>query len=543
MKDAPKFKKILFKSPKPSNSLISLILFGFVFGFTSSFFDVLVFHPNFLLSFLLSSLFLMLPAVAYGLLTNYLIENFYKRRAFLLSLLNELLLFIGLLLSAYFESGLLFFLGFTFSINVLSIAGVSGRKGPVPLFYPLIYFIPLLLILHFGEIYPLTAFRGIAFFGVGFGTLFSIHIVEYFFHLNVQASALKIFTSFLNEDVCSLDFGTEIDALIQTLRLKTGNEESVISLPWLHPGPLRYIGGGSMSSSLIDSLNGDQEEERNGYFWHVPSSHEEDPCDPVTIERIFDKSLSEEPDYKEEATRILKKENECMEIYGQRLDDVYLVLLNVRKVDDYEISIFRNIREKAGKKIVFVDMHHHEPEEEGGILLRGGKKAEILSQVILELLDDLEKEKEYQIKIGMEVSGDRKFMTLVEEVADEKYLFLTMDRNGIPKKLKEKLRDIEKGKRYDRTIFLTTDAHKSSEFLDEDEEFHLPSADLIDKASSKLKKAQVGLHEGELKDVKVLGKESYSFEASVNFSLHLFPILLVLVYFLFLLAIIVRFLV
>ncbi len=543
MKDAPKFKKILFRSPKPRNSLVLVTVLGFVFGFISSSFDVLIFHPNFSLSFFLSSLFFALPAVAYGLLTNYLIENFYKRRAFLLSLLNELLFFIGLLLFAYFEPILLFFFGFTFSINVLSIAGVSGMKGPVPLFYPLIYFLPLLLILHLGGVYSLTAFRGIAFFGVGAGSLFSVHLVEYFFHLNVRASALEIFTSFLNEEVSSLDFGTEIDALVQTLRLKTENEESMISLPWLHPGPLRYLGGGSMSSSLVDNLNEVPEEGRNGYFWHVPSSHEKDPCNPATIEKIFEKSLSGEPDYKEKATRILKRENESMEIYGQRFDDIYLVFLNVKKVDDYEISIFQNIREKTGEKIVFVDMHHHEPEEEGGILSRHEKRAEILSRVILELLEDLKEEKEYQIKIGVEVSDDRRFMTFVEEVADEKYLFLTMDRNGIPEKLKEELMDIQRGREFNRTIFLTTDAHRSSEFLDKKEEFQLPPENLIDGAYSKLKEGKVGLLEEVLEDVRVLGKYSYSLEASVNLLLHLFPILLGLVYFLFLLAIIVRFLV
>lgn len=543
MKDAAKFKKILFRSPKPRTSIISLILLGFIFAFLSSFFEILIFHPNFLLSFLLSSLFFILPALIYGLFTTYLIENFYKRRAFLLALLNEFFVFVGILFLAYFKPGLLFFLGFAFSINVLAVAGVSSRKGLIPLFYPLIYFIPLLSALQLGKIYSLTTFRIIAFFGVGAGILFSIHLVEYLFRLNVQASALKIFTSFLNEEVSSLGFGHEIDSLVQTLKFKTESEENLISLPWLHPGPLRYIGGGSMSTTLIENLNEGAGEGKKGFFWHVPSSHEEDPCDPKTINRIFEKSHSEDPDYKEKATKILSRKNEFMEIFGQRFDDIFLILLNVREVDDYETSIFRSIRENTEKKIVFVDMHHHEPSEEGGILSGEEKRAEILSQEILELVDELEKEKESQIKAGMEVSHDGNFMSLVEEVAEEKYLFLTMDRNGIPKKLKEKLTDIQGGGRFDRTIFLTTDAHRSFEFLDEKEEYQLPPPNLIDKACSNVDKSRVGLLEEELKDVRVLGKESYFFEASVNFILHLFPIILTLVYSLFLLAIIVRFLV
>ncbi len=537
MKDAGKFRKILFNSPKPRNSIVLVILLGFIFGFLLSSLDILVLHSNFLLSFLLSSFFFILPALVYALLTNYFIENFYKRRAFLLSLLNQFFVFVGILLFAYFEPLLLFFLGFAFSINVLSVSGVSGRKGPVPLIYPLVYFTPLISVLHFMEIYSFTAFRSIAFFGVGVGILFSIHLVEYFFRLNVQASALKIFTSFLNEEASSLSSGSEMDALIQTLRFRTENGENVISLPELHPGPLRFMGGGSMSSSLIKSLNEDSGKEKKGYFWHAPSSHEEDPCDPDTINRIFEKSISGEPEYKEKATKILRKENDSVEIYGQRFDDIYLIFLNVRKVDDYDTFIFHNIRQNTGKKIVFVDMHHHEPVEEGGILSGDEEEAEILSREVLELLDDLEEEEEYQMKLGMEVSEDRKFMALVEEVADEKYLFLTMDRNGIPRKLGEKLSDIEKGKRFDKTIFLTTDAHQSSEFLDNREEFQLPPADLIEKASGKMEKSQVGLIEEELEDVKVLGKNSYFFEASVNFVLHLFPILLILVYFFFSLAI------
>lgn len=538
MKDADKFRRIIFKSPQPRNSVFAIVLLGLLFGFVLTEFQVLVFHANSLLSLFLASIFFILPALFYGAVTNYFIENFFRRRAFLLSLLNEILLFVGLIPFAYSGSIFLFILGFTLSTNVLAMAGVSGRKGLVPLLFPLLYFLPPLLTLHFSEIFYLTIFRGVLFFSVGAATLFSIHLLEYYFHLSVEASGLEIFTTFLNEDMSSLPWGIEIEPLVQTLRFKNQNEDYVISMPWLHPGPLRNIGGGSMSSSLIEGLNEGPDEKVKGYFWHVPSSHEDDPSDSETVQRVLESSQSGEPTYNEKVTKILKKSGDSFEVYGQRFDDNYLVFLNVEGVDDFETSIFRNIREQTGKKIAFIDMHHHEPIEEGSILLGEEKKAESLSEGIFDLLEDLENEEEYQISAGLEVSDDRDFSALVEEVSDESYLFLTMDRNGLPKKMKKRLKGIREENNFDRTIFMTTDSHKSSKFLEKEKDFNLPPSGLIDRASDRLQKTEMGLLEKKLENVRVLGKNASSFEASVSFALHLFPVFLILVYFFLFLAVI-----
>ncbi|KXA93874.1 hypothetical protein AKJ66_00590 [candidate division MSBL1 archaeon SCGC-AAA259E22] len=535
MKGAEKFKGILFSSPSPNHSLITIFAIGLVFGFFCSTIGIMDFHKNFLISSLGFSLIFILPAVFYGGLTSYLIRYYYRRRALLLALLNEVLVFIGLLFFKFFEPMLLFFLGFAYSINVLSIAGISNRKGPTPLLFPLLYFIPILSGLYLGNVFILTIFKVTAFFGIGVASLSLVYFVDYLFQMNLQVSASQLFTYFLNEKPKNLGFGTEKNVLLQGLKFKTGKETYILSLPWLHPGPSRQLGGGSLSYSLIKNLN---EKGNKGYFWHVPSSHEEDPCDPRIFEKIIEKPQFENSAFEGKATKLLKRDNDSFEIYGQRFGDIYLIFSNVEKIDDFEISIFQKIREQTGKKIVFVDMHHHEPPETGKILLKNEKLTDELSRTVLDLLKDLENEGQFEVKIGMEVSRDNKFMVLVEELNNERYLLITMDRNGIPEKLNDELENIKRDNRFDKFLFLTTDTHENFNFLDAKKEIEFPSSELITKALKKTSKAEISLTEHEIENVRVLGKKSYIFETASLFAMYLFPALMLLVFLIFFLIII-----
>lgn len=537
LNDISGFKGILFQAPNYKYSILAVLGFSVLFALASTLFGFLGFNEGFLVNWFFSSLFFLIPVLVYGFLTSFVFEFFFKKRAFLLSFFNLVFLFVGLVFVEYFESFFLFSVGFAYSVNILALVGIDGRKGILPFVFPLMYFGFSFLMIHFLSVFILSVFHIAVFLGVGVGSLLLVYLVESIFQSIVPASAVELFSSFFNKEEMSLDFGAEIKTLSQGLFFDKDGEKFVISIPWLHPGPLRGIGGGSLGGSLIESLNEDFGEGVGGYFWHVPSSHEIDPCDPEIGSRVLEECFSEEPDYCEKGTKVLENDDSSFKVFGQKFGGVYLVFLNVEGVDDFDNSIFREIRESTGKKIIFVDMHQLEPSRQGDVLSNGEEKAEKLREEIIKLLEDLDGEKQHGVKIGTEISSDRKTMALVEEVEDEKYLFLTMNRNGIPKNLRKKLEKLETSE-FNKVLFLTTDTHETIKFLEKNNGANPILHNLIEKAVKDLSKVKIGIVENELENVKVLSKKSYNFTTAVNYSVYIFPVLLVSLYLIYLLVII-----
>ncbi len=531
MESTVKFKKMVFKSPSPRISLVVIAVLGFVSALISVRWIFSDLQMDFLKTSVLSFFFFAASPAIYGLATNYIFDKFYGRRAFLLALINQVLLLSGVLTIQYSTDIIFFTLSFAYTINILSLAGVNNDKGFISLLYPLFYFSPIFAFLHFTGVFVLSFVLVAVFFLVGIASLLSVHVVEYFFRLNLETSPLELINSFINNEPISLKSGTEISSMVQALKIRTDRGDYTISLPWLHPGPSGTVGGGTMSKSLINNLSGSGDENAKGYFWHVPSSHEEDPCNPEVNRRILDSVLSKEPVYDEKATKIFKRSNDSFEIYGQKIGESFIVFLNVEGVDDYEMSIFRKIIDETGKRIAFVDMHHHKPTDENKMLMEGEEVSENLVREIIDLLNDLEEKEAFNLRAGMEVSQDGDLMALVEEIDDSKYLFVTLNKNGIPVCFEDKLEEIDRDERFDHTILLTTDTHESLDFLDDACGADLPFSSVIDTAFNNTSEAKVGLLEDKLDGVKVLGKKSYIFESSVTFAVHLFPILILLIYF------------
>lgn len=531
MRRAIKFRKILFHAPTPKRSSVLLFFLGFVYSFLAVALKIFYYRTT-LLSWIISYTVFVLPAIVYAVISNKVVQNFYKRRSFLLSLLNQALLFFGLVLSFLSMKLLLFFVSFSYSINVLSLIGVSGDKGPKNLLYPLIYFAPVLYVLNYYGIFAFGPLRASFFFGLGIAVFLSIYLADYYFRLGISdVSAVKIFSSFLNKELMSIVHGAEINTIHQNLVFNIDGREYEIMLPWLHPGPVRYIGGGSVSTTLIDELN----KEGKGYFWHVPSCHKEDPANPQISDRILDQ-VSEEIEYQNKATKLLKKESGSFKVYGQKFGEFYIVFVDAEGTDDFENTIFKRIKEERDEKIVFVDLHNHPPLTNDKILLEDEAGANKLQELIHTLLNDLNRKEKYDLKASFQISEEKKFMVLLEEISDETYLFITLDTNGISNRLKEKLNILARGNEFDETLILTTDAHQSIRFLSEEAKIESDKIeDSVKEALETLKSAEVGISEAELKNIQVLGNDSYHLQTSVNFVIHLFPMFLFFIYILFIL--------
>lgn len=530
MKKVARFEKILFQSPPPWKSVLLILISTFLYGAVlrldlgvGGFYGILY----------ASIVLFAVPSLIYGLISSVSVKNFYRGRAFLLSFINQTFLFLSLISINLDPSVSLFLLGFLYSLNILSLIAASSEKGPLPLLFPLLYFIPVgYLLSHYG-IFAVSQIRIISFLCLGIATWISVRIVDYFLSLNMpEISAVSLLSSFINGEPRKIGGGKPVSVLLNAIDFR-GPDDFIVVVPWLHPGPMGSIGGGSMSPSIIEKLNSNG----SGYFWHVPTSHEDNPTDPAVSDGIVERTKNGKFDFAQRSTRLLKESAEDMRFYGQRFGEFYLIFVDVNGVDDFEKSIFEEIRESTGKKIIFVDVHDHLPLTGEKVLLKNDERSERMGKTVFGLLERLEKEEEHQVRAGKSVSDDGSAMALIEDIGGEKYLFITVDRNGLTEELVEYFEKFRDGS-FDEVIVLTTDTHESVSFLRDPKESSCEEIqDNVDSAANSMEKVEIGVLEEKMEDLEVMGKDAHVLEASVSFLIHLFLLHLLIIYFSFFLIV------
>lgn len=527
MRKAKKFKRLLFQTPERKRSMIYLLFLSLVYGFIiSSVINGLALETDFLLySLSLSFLVFYLPPLFYGSVAVYGLK-FIDRHGYTLSIFNQLVLFFGITLSLLQGPFLLLLTGFIYSLNILVVCGITERKGLVPLFFPLLYIIPVFFSLGYFASFVVNWFGLLYLILLGVVTLLTVHFIDYIFRLNVEKTpVLSLISAYLNSRPLSLPSEINIDAPLQRLFFSS-DEDVVIEIPELHPGPVKEIGGGNLAQGLIELRN----ENGRGYFWHTPCSHEEDPTEFNIPNSVFQKDS--DPDFSQGLSKMVKIEKEPFKIYGQRTEDFYLIFIDGESENDFKPEIFHEIKKREEKEIIFVDTHTHTPFERDKILHEGEKRAKILKEAVSELIEDLEQGDLYQLQSSFSVSEDMRSMVLVEEVNDEKYLFVTLNSNGMSQDLMKWLREMESD--FDEVIFLTTDTHHSIHFLTEEEKIDREEIkELIEEARGKTEETMIGFSESVLDNVGVLGKEYHVLESSANIMVHLFSALIGAIYFIF----------
>lgn len=527
MEKVLRFKKMEFTSPRPLNSVLFIIISGAIYGLILS--QLGLFGSSFHVTVYTSLFIFIIPSLAYGIITNKAVKNFYKRRAFLLSLINQTLLFFVVLVAEPLPPLSLFFLGLIYGINILSFIASSSDKGIKSLLLPLLYIVPLVYAFCSNGIFVLNYVQAFSVVCVGIATWVSVLLVDYFLALNIpEMSAVSILSSFINEKPRKLEGGIPVSALIQAINFR-GSKDFPVALPWLHPGPMGDLGGGSMSKKIIEELNSGG----FGYFWHAPTSHEDNPTDPDTADDILEIVKGEGFDFSRRATKILKREEGEIKVYGQRFGENYLVFVDLRGVDDFEKSIFQDIRNLAEKKVFFVDVHNHPLLTGEKVLLKDDRRSQRLVETILDLLDSLEHEKDYDVKLGLGVSESLRSMALLEEVGGERYLFITLDQNGLSDGMGSSVRE-SVGDDFEEAIILTTDTHDKETILLGGGASHTDDVkEALTGAKRNIEKGEVGFLEDKMEDVEVMGKDAHILEASVSFLIYLFMLHIFIIYFSF----------
>ena len=529
MHASKKFKHLLRRAPEPITLVVSLIFLSLVYGFIISFltngFSLQV--SFFLYLFSLSFVVFCLPALLYGLITVHVVK-FIDRHGYLLSIFNQTSLFIGLLLSLSHSTFLLFFVGIIYSVNILAICAMTERKTVVPLFYPIIYILLVFFGLSYFASFAVSWLSLLYLLILGVITLILVHFVDYIFKLNAkEVSVLSLVSAYMKNKPLTLPEGFNRNTLLQRL-VFSSDEDVEIDLPGLHPGPVKSIGGGDLAQRLIELRNKDSK----GYFWHVPSCHEEDPTRSDISQIIFEEEA--DPNFSKGLSKMLKIESGPFEVYGHRAEDFYLIFIDAEGENDFRPEIFEEIRQNYEDKIVFVDLHNHPPFEQGKILHSCEKEAKILKEAVSNLIEDLRDEPLQQLKSSTYVSKDERFMVLLEEINGEKYLFVTLNTNGISRSFLDQLKKIEEKNDFDEVLFLTTDTHHSIHFVIEEGKIDQGEIEeAVQDAKEETKDTKVGLSESFLEGVGVLGREYHAMESSANIIVHLFSALLGAIYFIF----------
>lgn len=539
--EASEFKKFSFVTIKTPNALgiaALIALMGVVvfFGANQILEGKLEITPaTFALLFVICSL-------APGLIVAGLVRHFKLKWAYLMVFINQLVLVAVTLLSSMSSritlfDGLVLWTTITYTLWMFWLSGLGSVKIGfkslmISFIQPVFIWILVILSIDMGTIDLIVPLAMLA-IGIAVSTvviLFTEHLFSLVF-TNISAMGeLSKFMKGVRGDQASLSIGHNIDALVQYIRFRAGGKDNVIVAPWLHSGPLRGVGGGNLSTQCIEKLN---KEHGDSYFLHVPSNHEYNPSVDVSgrVVRAIE-NLHYEPFM---VSKVISSEEGGITIFGQRLNDVYMITVSSTHIDDYDISIFSALRDKyEGKHVLFIDSHPNFPLKKCINVEAFTHHAELIEKLVGEVMRGLEKGHMSAASVGtaMQFFEDYSIFALVIRAA-ETTLYFAVDANGLSPTEMEKVHAIAKSLGIDRVLFYTTDTHS----LTVKALMHRPDLprgvmeSAITRALKDLKSAaEFAYGEGLLNDVRILGKNYYELTTVVKIMARVMPVLFALLF-------------
>lgn len=531
------FKKIVFGLPSLRIQIVAMLILSFVYS-ALIYVAFNVFAPIQLFPMMIPiaaiSLFII-PSFSAGELFYRIFSDYPRHWSYFLALVNQALLFVyGIILSgannaanAWSIIWITFITLYLVNILVLIMSvGIEHYKRilAVSLTQPLILVAGFHLVI--GQALQISTIE----YFFSFGSLFTaavflvtlLFIVDYLIKSNTDVSAFELTSGLLQNDRESLDLGVEARPDVQTLKIE-GKETIRLAAPWVHPGPLGGFGGGQLSSNMIDSLN----KEGKGFFMHVPCTHQEDLSDPDDSEKLLEAVTN--PEMHEKASKMIYREYEGIEFYGRRVNGKKIVFMRAEGIDDYDVGVFMGDKDKG--EVLLVDLHNHDihegPEKE---VQYGTQEADRLKNSFDAFLEELEDLELYDYRAGFDVScSEHALMAMVEEVGDQKILYMGTDTNGVTEDLRE-LRD-KYSAEYDYVLLFSTDTHASVYDL-----ANMKSSDtgemrsLIEKADSTVDSKSIGFESRKSDPVRLLKNDYNGLVFSINILIRLVVIALLFFY-------------
>ncbi|RSD33777.1 MAG: hypothetical protein CI953_1337 [Methanohalophilus sp.] len=534
------FKKVIFSIPPMKTVIATVIVSGCLYGVLVNFFLSSVSPLELSVHYIIETILMVfvIPTLIAGEIYHLSFEEYPRKWSYFIALFSEFILFIyGMILSAAEPTGIasswnIFWLAVitVFLISMIVLISTLGYKN-IKRITILSLAHPLMIIatyhIFLGREQDITYVTYVEKLGVFFLTGIAILLVfllaEYLISTNVNVSAIKLFSGMMHKKQEILDLGYFVKPDVQTLLLKNENGESIIAIPWIHPGPLEGFGGGRASTDIINHLNNNSE----GFFLHVPSTHKSDPANPHDIDKIIE--AFERPETVGQASKLLKKDYGKLIFYGRKWGDQKIVYMEAEEYGDYEIPVFTEILDL--NKVVIIDLHNHERNKEPkDQLMYGTVEAEHFRNCLKDFLDELDKCELYDYRAGFatEVPDTPKF-ALIEEVADQKVLIFGTEGNGISHEMMNIARQHEN--EFDEIIMFTTDTHSSIHNMIADRHVDPESLkEVIERAGQIVSKASAGFTSKRAEPMKLLKDDYLGLAYSINILARLIPLTLFLLY-------------
>ena len=533
------FKKVIFSIPELRKILSVIIGLGIVYSAITLFsFSAFADQALSLVIVPFLALFIYIgPAIASGEVLYRVLPDYPRRWGYFLAMSNQAILFVFSLVLTASDSivttwniiwlGLISVYLSNFFVLLLSVGYEHLRKiSLTSLVQPLLILaafhvflgrylqIPVsLYLLNFGFLLVMGLLLVVAFV-----------IFDYLIGTNVSnVSVLQLASGLLQKRQEALDLGFPATPDVQTLSIKNKASDLTVSVPWIHPGPLEGFGGGQITTHIIDAISDDGE----GFFFHVPSTHQSDPADPRDTGKIVE--AMKQPETTRKASKLVKKEYDNATFYGRTFGDQKMVFIEVEGFDDYEMGVFKDIIDL--EKTTIVDLHNHNPDEgERAIMYYGTSMAEKMRERMKDFIEGLEELEQHTYNVGIELNiGDPSVLSLIEEVGDQRTLMYGIEGNGSSQNLRDLRKEFEPD--FDEVLLFSTDTHSSIHEMATKEQVDKPRIrKIVEKAGSNVSEASIGLSHGEADRMKLLRQDYASLIFSINILVRLIPLTLALFY-------------
>lgn len=537
------WKKVIFRIPSFNKIVSAEVILGLIYSFLT--YIGLITFTNIkiqisIIPFIAVFLYI-LPTLTSGELLHRFIPEYPRRWGYFLALCNQSLMFVYSMIltgannfinawnilwlaviTIYLSNFLILLLTIGYShikrISVLSLVQPVMILAAFHLFLGRALQIPLLTYL--------TNFGVLLFAGVIL--IFAFGITELLIRANIpNISVIGLTSGLLQKKQQALDLGYPTRPDVQTLKLENQSSEAKIAIPWIHPGPMEGFGGGRISTKIIDKLN----QNGQGFFFHVPSTHKSDPSDPDDYEKILD--AMNEPETHSKASKLLCKDYSEVKFYGRKINGKKIIFMETSEegnYDDYELPVFREIIDP--EETILVDLHNHERELEGERqeVWYNTETAEILRTSLLDFIEELDKEETFDYQAGFKADPENtKIFSLVEEVDGQKTLLFGIEGNEAGEEIKNL--EEEYKKYFDEAVSFTTDTHRSIHELSRKEQAESERViNVVENAQENLSPARIGFSSSKAEQMKLLQEDYSGLVFSINILIRLLPLTLLLLY-------------
>lgn len=535
------FEKLVRDVPDSRTLMYIITISGLIYSFVLNLFvdkqlSWNIGNSPFAQVLLVATLVFIIPAVVSGELYSRILKRVRRNWGFAIALIGETVFFSFLLLMhvsdsvqlswKFYWAGVLSVFLATYTILVLSAGNHGIRKlGLLSSAHSLMLILPAYYLIVQFQAFTRAEFAsklGVLFV-TGLILIALVIIHEYLMKVNISdINGSHLTSGLLQAKEEELLAGYPAEPLVYNLKISNEEDSFELGAPWVHPGPLGGFGGATLTQKIIEHKNANGE----GFFLHLPSTHQSDPVHPDSAEKIID--AFEDPETGSKASELIEQEFDEMVLRGRKTEDGKIVYVETEEFDDFEKEIFLDAIDT--KDVLIFDQHSHPEHRNREMMHNSSVSAEKTRENLQKFLETLDEEALYNYRSGFAVERNGKdMMALVEEVNGQKTLLIGSDENGPCKNIMEAENEYEKS--YDRVNIFTTDTHKDLKDLASKKNIGQETIKrAVEKAEECLSPAEIGFSTRRSKSINLLHRDYYGLMHSINILTRLFPLSVIILY-------------